>query len=231
MKKTIVICGYGTGISHAVARKFGAEGFQLALIARDAKKLADAVRSFEAAGVAARGFPCDLSDNSALPKLFASVREAFGPISVLHWNAHSSLGGDLTQADLAELRTNLSLGVLSLVNAMQLVLPDLREAKGTSAILITGGGYALYEPQIDKLAAKFGGMGLAVTKAAQHKLTGVLHQKLKDEGIYVGEVTVLGLVKGTSHDRGNATIEASSVADRFWEIFNRRTDVWSSVSG
>jgi short-subunit dehydrogenase len=231
MKKTIVICGYGTGISHAVARKFGAEGFQLALVARDAKRLADAARSFEAAGVVARDFPCDLSDSSALPKLFASVREALGPISVLHWNAHSSLGGDLTQADLTELRTNLSLGVLSLVNAVQLVLPDLREAKGTSAILITGGGYALYEPQIDKLAAKFGGMGLAVTKAAQHKLTGVLHQKLKDDGIYVGEVTVLGLVKGTSHDRGNATIEASSVADRFWEIFNERTDVWSSLSG
>jgi hypothetical protein len=46
----------------------------------------------------------------------------------------------------------------------------------------------------------------------------------------VGEVTVLGLVKGTSHDRGNATIEASSVAQRFWEIYQARTEVWSQVS-
>lgn len=230
MKKTIVVCGYGVGISHAVARKFSAEGYQLALVARDAKKLAEAVKTFEAAGAVARAFPCDLSDNAAIAPLIASVREALGPISVLHWNAHSSLAGDLTTADLTDLRANLSLGVLSLVSAVQQVLPDLREAKGSSAILITGGGYALYEPQIDKLAAKFGGMGLAVTKAAQHKLTGVLHHKLKDEGVYVGEVTVLGLVKGTSHDRGNATIEASSVADRFWEIFSKRADVWASVS-
>jgi short-subunit dehydrogenase len=230
MKKTIVICGYGTGISHAVARKFSSEGFQLALVARDAKKLAEAVRSFEASGVVARAFPCDLSDNAAIAPLIASVREALGSITVLHWNAHSSLAGDLTQSDVADLRANLSVGVLSLVSAVQLTLPDLREAKGTSAILVTGGGYALYEPQLDKLAAKFGSMGLAVTKAAQHKLTGVLHQKLKGEDVYVGEVTVLGLVKGTSHDRGNATIEPSAVAERFWEIYNNREDVWATVS-
>ena len=230
MKKTIMVCGYGNGISHAVASKFSSEGFQLALVARDAKKLADAVKSFQAAGVVARAFPCDLSNTSAIAALIASVREGLGAITVLHWNAHSSLAGDLTQADLADMRTSLNLGVLSLVSAVQLALPDLRDATGSSAILITGGGYALYEPQLDKLAAKVGSMGLAVTKAAQHKLTGVLHHKLKDESIYVGEVTVLGLVKGTSHDRGNATIEASAVADRFWEIYNKRTDVWATVS-
>jgi short-subunit dehydrogenase len=230
MKQTIVVCGYGVGISHAVARKFSSKGFQLALVARDAKRLADAVKSFEASGVVARAFPCDLSDSTAIAPLIASVREALGPITVLHWNAHSSLAGDLTQAPLADLYSNLSVGVLSLVSAVQLSLPDLRDAKESSAVLITGGGFALYDPQLDKLAAKFGSMGLAVTKAAQHKLTGVLHQKLKDEGVYVGEVTVLGLVKGTSHDRGNATIESSAVADRFWEIYSKREDVWASVS-
>jgi short-subunit dehydrogenase len=230
MKKTIVVCGYGVGISHAVARKFSSEGFQLALVARDANKLAGAVESFAASGVVARAFPCDLSESAAIAPLVASVRDALGPITVLHWNAHSSLAGDLTQADIADLYRNLSVGVLSLVSAVQLSLPDLRESKGSSAILITGGGYALYEPQLDKLAAKFSSMGLAVTKAAQHKLTGVLHHKLKDEGIYVGEVTVLGLVKGTSHDRGNATIESSAVAERFWEIYSKREDVWASVS-
>jgi NADP-dependent 3-hydroxy acid dehydrogenase YdfG len=227
MKKTIVICGYGVGISHAVARKFSSEGFQLALVARNADRLGEAVKSFEAAGVVAKAFPCDLSDSATIAPLFTHVREVLGPITALHWNAHSSLAGDLTKADLADLYTNLNVGVLNLVSAVQLSLPDLREAKG--AVLITGGGYALYEPQVDKLAAKFGGMGLAVTKAAQHKLTGVLHQKLFDEGVYVGEVTVLGLVKGTSHDRGNATIEPATVAERFWEIYNKRTDVWVTV--
>jgi NADP-dependent 3-hydroxy acid dehydrogenase YdfG len=230
MKKTLIVFGYGVGISRAVARKFSAEGFQLALVARDAEKLADAVQQWKQTGAVARAFPCDVSDSSAIPPLIANIRESLGPITVLHWNAHSSLAGDLTNADLADLRKNLDTGVVSLVSAVQQALPDLREAKGTSAVLITGGGYALYEPQIDSLAARFSSMGLAVTKAAQHKLSGVLHQKLKAEGIYVGEVTVLGLVKGTAHDRGNATIEASAVADRFWEIYSARGDVWASVS-
>lgn len=230
MKKTIVVCGYGNGISRAVARKFAAEGFQVALVARNANKLAEAAQELGAAGAVARAFPCDLSDGNAIAPLLARVRESLGPITVLHWNAHSLLAGDLTRVDVAELRTILGLGVVNLVSAVQLALPDLREAQGTGAVLITGGGYALYEPQVDRLAAKAGSMGLAVTKAAQHKLTGVLHQKLKDEGIYVGEVTVLGLVKGTAHDRGNATIEASAVADRFWEIYGARSEAWSSLS-
>jgi short-subunit dehydrogenase len=230
MEKVLVVCGYGSGISRAVARKFSSEGFRLALVARDAKKLAEAEQSFAAAGAIARAFPCDLSDSSAIAPLIANVRESLGPITVLHWNAHSSLAGDLTRADIAELRSTLGLGVVSLVSAVQLALPDLRDAKEAAAILITGGGFALYEPQLDRAAAKFGSMGLAVTKAAQHKLTGVLHHKLKDEGIYVGEVTVLGLVKGTAHDRGNATIEPAAVAERFWEIYRARSEPWATVT-
>jgi short-subunit dehydrogenase len=230
MKRTIVIFGYGPGISRAVARKFSTEGFQLALVARDAQRLTAAAQSLTDSGAVAQAFPADLSDESAIAPLLTKVREKLGPITVLHWNAHSSLAGDLTSADLADLRSNLGVGVVSLVSAVQHALPDLRAAKGSAAILITGGGFALYDPQFDRMAAKFGSMGLAVTKAAQHKLTGVLHHKLEDEGIYVGEVTVLGLVKGTSHDRGNATIEPSAVADKFWEIYKARTDVWSSVS-
>ena len=37
--KTILICGHGPGISHAVAQKFGAEGFRVALVARSRDRL------------------------------------------------------------------------------------------------------------------------------------------------------------------------------------------------
>jgi NADP-dependent 3-hydroxy acid dehydrogenase YdfG len=36
MTKTILIGGYGPGISNAVAERFGAEGFSVALAARNA---------------------------------------------------------------------------------------------------------------------------------------------------------------------------------------------------
>ncbi len=38
MKPTIVICGYGSGISDAVARRFGREGFKVAIVARTASQ-------------------------------------------------------------------------------------------------------------------------------------------------------------------------------------------------
>ena len=61
-----------------------------------------------------------------------------------------------------------------------------------------------------------------VSKAAQHKIVGMLNQKLAPEGIYVGEVVVLGTVKGTAFDGGNATIEASAIAERFWDMHQNR---------
>ena len=48
MQRTIVVCGYGPGISDAVANKFGGEGFQVALVARNAEKLEKACGAFEA---------------------------------------------------------------------------------------------------------------------------------------------------------------------------------------
>ena len=38
------------------------------------------------------------------------------------------------------------------------------------------------------------------------------------------EVVVLGMVKGTAFDHGNATLEASSIADKFWELNQNRTE-------
>jgi short-subunit dehydrogenase len=229
MAKTIVVCGYGPGISQAVARKFGSAGFQVALVSRSADSVTRGAAALNDAGIKARGFRCDLTDLAAVSGLFAEVRAAFGPITVLHWNAYARLAGDLTTSEPNELRSSLDLAVVSLTAAVQAVLPDLR-AQPEAAVLVTGGGFALYEKQIDLLAVQSRAMGLAVAKAAQHKLVGVLHAKLKPEGVYVGEVTILGIVKGTAADRGNGTIDAATVAERFWEISRTRSEVWVRVS-
>jgi short-subunit dehydrogenase len=229
MAKTIVVCGYGPGISQAVARKFGSAGYQVALVSRSADNVSRGAAALKEAGIQARGFVCDLANLAAISGLFDEVRAAFGPITVLHWNAYARLAGDLTTCEPNELRGALDLAVVSLNAAVQLVLPDLR-AQPEAAVLVTGGGYALYEKQIDLLAVQSRSMGLAVAKAAQHKWVGVLHAKLKPEGVYVGEVTILGIVKGTAADRGNGTIEAGTIADKFWEISRTRSEVWVRVS-
>jgi NADP-dependent 3-hydroxy acid dehydrogenase YdfG len=230
MARTIIVCGYGPGISEAVARRFGAAGFQVALISRTPERVQAGASALQAAGIAAKGFACDLADTAAVKAMIAEVQAAFGPITVLHWNAYSHAAGDLTTCDIGELRAAFDLTTNNLVVAVQQSLPDLR-GQADAAILVTGGGLAFYDPKIDAMAVDWNAMGLALGKAAQHKLVGVLHHKLAGEGIYVGEVVVLGIVKGTAFDRGNGTLDASEIAERFWKSFQERSPSTVSFPG
>lgn len=49
LSKVTVVAGYGTGISAAVGKRFGSEGFHLALLARTASRLDAAVAGAGAA--------------------------------------------------------------------------------------------------------------------------------------------------------------------------------------
>jgi NAD(P)-dependent dehydrogenase (short-subunit alcohol dehydrogenase family) len=228
MKRTIIVCGHGTGISDAVARKFGREGHPVAIVARNADRLAASADALVKDGIHAKAFSCDLGDVAAVRSLVGEVRSALGPIGVVHWNAYAGGAGDLTTANIEELRHVLDVSVHGLIAAVQAALPDLQAEKG--AVLVTGGGLSLYDAKVDKLAVQWGAMGLAIGKAAQHKTVGLLHQKLADLGVYVGEVVVLGAVKGTVFDPGNATLEASKIADKLWDMAKRRSEVTVSLS-
>jgi short-subunit dehydrogenase len=230
MAKTIIIAGYGTGISSAVAERFGREGFTLALAARNAERLQAGVKALEAKGVRAAAFPTDLSKSKDVEALIGNVRERLGPITALHWNAYTGGAGDLLTADLAELRAVLEVPVFSLLTAIRAALPDLRQ-QPESAVLVTNGGLGLFDPQVDAAAVQWGAQGLAVANAAKHKLVGVLSERLKGDRIYVGEVVIIGLVKGTAWDQGNATLEASSVAERFWQLYRARSESSVIFSG
>jgi NADP-dependent 3-hydroxy acid dehydrogenase YdfG len=226
MKETIVVCGHGPGISDAVARKFGKEGHPVAIVARNAERLSAAARAISETGIKAQAFPCDLGDPEAVRAMIRGAREALGPIGVIHYNAYGGGAGDLTSAPASELRGAFDIAVTGLVTAVQEALSDLRKSKG--AVLVTGGGFAFYDPKIDAMAGHFNAMGLAIGKAAQHKTVGLLSQKLSPDGIYVGEVVVLGMVKGTAFDNGQATLEAPAIADKFWELAQARKE--SSVN-
>jgi NADP-dependent 3-hydroxy acid dehydrogenase YdfG len=227
MAETIVVCGYGVGISDAVARRFGKEGYRVAAVARNAERLTGAVQKLSKDGIEAKAFPADLSDPDAVRKLVSDVRASLGPIKVLHWNAFSGAAGDLKTASTADLRSVLDITVNGLIAATQAALPDLKAQAG--AVLVTGGGFAFYDANVDAAATQWGAAGLAIGKAAQHKTVGLLSKALSSDGVYVGEVVVTGLVKGTAFDTGNATLEASTIADRFWALYKARDAVSETI--
>jgi len=228
MTRTLIVCGHGSGISDAVARKFGQQGFAVAIVARNADRLNAAAATLAQAGITARAFPCDLGNPDAIRTMVGEVHSSLGPVAVLHWNAYTDGAGDLTTSSVEDLNTVFNVNVHGMIVAVQAALPDLKSEKG--AVLVTGGGLAFYDPKIDAMAVQWRAMGLAVGKAAQHKAVGLLHQRLASEGVYVGEVVVLGSVKGTAYDSGQATLEASAVADQFWDLHQSRTQATVNIS-
>lgn len=223
MSKTILINGFGTGISLALAEKFGAEGYAVALVARSAERLATAVQSLTAKGIKASSFQADLGDPKAIQALVKSVQQKLGTISVVQWNAYSGGAGDLLAADPSELRGSLDVAAVGLTAMVQATLADLRETKGS--VLVTNGGLGILDAKIDAGAVQWNAMGLAVANAAKHKLVRLLSEKLKPEGIYVGEVVVLNAVKGSAWDNGSSTLEASKIANKFWELQTERREL------
>jgi hypothetical protein len=132
-------------------------------------------------------------------------------------------------ADPAAVRGVFDVSIVGLLAAVQEALPDLKNTK-EGAVLVTNGAFGELNPQLDELAVNTKSMGLALANAAKHKLVGLLAQRLKDDGVYVGEIMIAGNIKGSAWDKGNAKIDGSTVADRFWAMYQARGEVRARVS-
>jgi NADP-dependent 3-hydroxy acid dehydrogenase YdfG len=229
MAKTILVVGFGPGISTSVAEKFGSSGFSVALVARNEEKLAAGVKALRAKGINAAAFSADAGDPVAIRAAVGKARTALGPVTVIHWNASGgAAAGDLITAEVAAVRNGFDV-VIGLLAAVQESLPDLKETK-EGAVLITNGAFGEISPQVDELAAKAKVMGVALGNAAKHKLVGLLAERLKGDGVYVGEVMIAGTIKGTPSDKGNANIDPSTIANKFWELYVARAEVRARIA-
>ncbi|MGV3624107.1 MAG: SDR family NAD(P)-dependent oxidoreductase [Archangium sp.] len=222
MAKTILVVGYGPGISHAVAEKFGTQGFQVAIAARNAGKLNDGVKKLEGAGIKAVAVPADVADDVAVRNAVKKARAELGELTAIHWNAAGYGAGDLLTATADEIRGTFDTSITGLVIAIQEALPDLKKNQG--AVLVTDGGFGVFDDGVDRACVDYRSMGLAIANSAKHKTVRLLNKRLAPEGVFVGEVMVQGTVKGTAWDQGGATIEASAIAEQFWRQFSERRE-------
>lgn len=74
-----IIAGVGPGVGAAVARRFAAEGFRVAMIARDANRLADLAAPLLAAGGVVAPYSADLSDHAAVLAVVRTITADHGP--------------------------------------------------------------------------------------------------------------------------------------------------------
>ncbi|MBV8149877.1 MAG: SDR family NAD(P)-dependent oxidoreductase [Candidatus Eremiobacteraeota bacterium] len=227
MPKVVAIVGFGPGTATAVAQKFGAEGFSIALIGRNEERLAAGVSALQARGVTAFGFPADAGDPTSIRAAMQKIRSQIGPLAVLHWNAYGGLeAGDLLTAEPSAVHRVFDVAVFGLLAAVNEVLPDLSKSNG--AILVSNGGIGDVSDFEDEAAASEGLMGLALSSAAKHKLTGLLSQRVRNDGVYVGEVMTFAYITDSPRSDGNS-VAPTVVAEKLWQMYQARSETHAAI--
>jgi len=119
-----VILGGTRGIGRAIADTLADEGTNVAICARNADQVAEAVEALSAKGVNATGASVDVTDGPALQAWIKSAGETLGGIDMLVSNAGAMAQGNHVEA----WEQNFNLDVLGAVNAFEAAEPLLAKA-------------------------------------------------------------------------------------------------------
>src|ERR1700686_3802782 len=123
--KNAVILGGTRGIGRAIADTLAGEGANVAICARNADQVKDAVAALKDKGVKATGAAVDIMDGTALKSWVEKSGNELGGIDILVSNAGAMAQG----GDPASWEQNFKLDVLGAVNAFEAVRPS-PEARG-----------------------------------------------------------------------------------------------------
>jgi short-subunit dehydrogenase len=204
MKKSILIIGAGEGLSTAVAEKFGEQGYRIGLISRNAENLNALAKKLSHLGFDTYFAAADAGDTEALTRATGELKQRLGGIDVLLYNAAAVKAQDILTESSASLAKDLLVNAGGALDAVKLLHEDLKLAKG--AVLITGGGLANHPHPL------YG--SISIGKAAIRNLALQLHERLKEDGIYAGTLTINQLITPDS-----ATHTPALVAAQFWKLF------------
>jgi len=202
----IAIIGAGPGLGAAVARRFGREGFSIALISRDQSKLDAMAADLAATGLTAKGFSADVRVPAELEAALAKAAAELGPITALQYSPLPSRDYLKPVLDLTpELALEaLQFSALGLIHSVRAVLPAMRDAGEGSIILINGG---------TSVKARAGFAGTSVAFPAESAYGEMLHDALADEGIRVSQLVIPGGIPQLDLPNG-----IDDVAERIWEL-------------
>jgi short-subunit dehydrogenase len=199
MTRSIAVFGAGPGLGRAVARRYGQEGYAVALVARRPEPLMRLAEELSADGVAAHPIVADLADVAAVPELAARVRSEVGDLDVLYYGVAGN--GFVPVLELTPERVHdlMTLGVHALIALVREFLPGMID-RGAGAILSAQGASAVVgNPSIA------GGLALA----AQRNYLQALHAEVSGRGVQVAGLYVGAAIENTPFHAG---LEAARAA-------------------
>lgn len=132
--RTVLVTGANKGIGFAIARALGAEGFRVAVGARDEARRDAAVQSLRDGGVDAFGVALDVTSDESVAAAARTIEAEAGRLDALVNNA--GIAGrvdagaqDPATLDLGVLRTVLETNVLGAVRVTTAMLPLLERSE------------------------------------------------------------------------------------------------------
>jgi NADP-dependent 3-hydroxy acid dehydrogenase YdfG len=186
MAQNLLIVGAGTGFARASARRFGADGYRVHLIARSADRLTDLRAELAAEGITARAYAADVTSHDELTGLIADIDRQFPvDVGIFQPGGRADEIVDVLDATTANVRANLDLLVLGAVAVGQALVPAMI-GRGSGSLVFVGGGSARL-PLRD-----FGNLGMAMSGLRAYALT--LHAALADKGVHAAFYTVAGMI-------------------------------------
>ena len=222
--RTAVIIGAGPGLGLSMARRFGKEGFRVALISRSDTRHADYLADLSALGIEATAHTADVTDPERLAAVLDTIG-AEGDIEFAYYGpAPTQLPVPITEVDVPTARAALE-WTLPAVQVARAVLPGMMR-RGAGGLIISGGLSSVRPmPMLGQLA-------LAVAALRNYALT--LNPTLAEHGIYAGTLTIGGLIeRGDIHTMVTAdpaifggaqahTLNPDEIAETAWEMYRTR---------
>lgn len=210
----ILVLGAGPGLGLSVARRFGQEGYAVALAGQSTEAMLPLVETLAGEGIAATGFGVELTDEVAVRAAVAEVGDAHGRIDVVHFNPSAYREKDPLHLTVAELFADLAVGLAPLLPAVQAARPFLRRG---ARVLVTGSSAADTPSHV---AASLG-----VQKAAVRNLVTSLDATLSPDGIRAVCVQVNGVLAR------EGAFAPPAVAEALYAATARPDEEWTAQVG
>jgi NADP-dependent 3-hydroxy acid dehydrogenase YdfG len=215
---TIAIVGAGPGLGLAIARTFGAHGFDVALVARDRAKLDGLVDTLAADGFTAAAFPADVRDHPALTQALTDAATRFGSIDVLEYSpldAGATVLNTPAQSSPSDVQDQIDLQLYGAMAATKAVLPAMREAGSGTLLYTTGAGSVDPVPVVGNVNA---------AAAALRNWVINLHKEMADSGVQVAHVAIDVSLGVTPAVPDFPTATPDQVAPAYWELHTNRDE-------
>jgi NAD(P)-dependent dehydrogenase (short-subunit alcohol dehydrogenase family) len=211
--KTLVVVGAGPGLGLEIARRFGRERFNIALIARRRESLDGLVARLSEDGIRAEGFVADVGDETALKSAFGGIRLRFGRIDVLEFSPVPAPEGDADKyspltLDRATMDRLHRVQILGAITCVQEILPEMLE-RGDGTILLTTSGSALHVMPV------YTPVGIVMAGLRSYALC--LNEVLAKKGIYAATVCIGVLIR-----KGDPFGDPAHIAGVYFNMFKTR---------